>query len=161
MRLTHLNIGSNLGDRYGNIMAAVDALKSALAKCGDPEAAATIRVSSPVESEPWGFSSPNFFVNAGVNLVTTLEPYALLEATQMAEKTLSSASHRHTDGSYADRIVDIDIIWMEGISLNSPHLTLPHPRALQRSFVTIPFAQLNPTLDTTRLLFNKHSNKHS
>lgn len=157
MRLTHLNIGSNLGDRYGNIMAAVDALKGALAKCGDLEAAATIRVSSPVESEPWGFSSPNFFVNAGVNLITTLEPYALLEATQMAEKAISSASHRHPDGSYADRLVDIDIIWMEGIRLNSPALTLPHPRASERSFVTIPFAELNPTLDTARLLSIKPS----
>ena len=143
-RTSHLNIGSNLGDRYANIAAAVSALKAALISRGDLAAAESVVVSKAVESEPWGFTSPYSFVNVGVNISTRLTPLELLDATQEAEKAVSTASHRNPDGSYADRFVDIDIIWIEGVVINTPRLTVPHPRAGLRSFVLIPFRELNP-----------------
>ena len=70
MHTAYLNIGSNIGDRRGNIAAAVAAIKERL----DAGAA----VSAEVESEPWGYSSPNPYINIGVALRTEMSPLELL-----------------------------------------------------------------------------------
>ncbi len=68
-------------------------------------------VSAVVESEPWGFDSPNMFLNIGVNVeVGDLAPLELLYRLQAAQRSVDDSSHRKADGSYADRRVDIDLI---------------------------------------------------
>lgn len=74
---------------------------------------------------------------------TDIDPFALLDITQAVEREIGrGAPHRHPDGSYCDRPIDIDIIAMEGVTLSTPRLTLPHPRAHLRPFVLIPMHEL-------------------
>lgn len=133
MPRAYINIGSNIGDRRANIARAVTAV-SALPVTG-------IIVSPLFTSEPWGYSSPNDYLNQGISFVTELPPARLLDRLLAIERTISDASHRTPDGSYADRIIDIDLIAMDGVRLNTPTLTLPHPRASRRPFVMLPLIE--------------------
>ena len=135
-----LNIGSNMGDRRALIARAVALLREQL----QPQ---TIDVSDPVETAPDGFDSPNAFLNVAVMArgVALTDPYAVLVITQRVEQLVGhGAPHRHADGSYRDRPIDIDIIDIDGLHIQSPTLTLPHPRARLRPFVLIPTAQIAP-----------------
>lgn len=136
MPTAYINIGSNIGDRHGNIAAAVAAIKEHIA----PQ----LRVSDPVESAPWGYESPNSYINIGVAFETDLSPETLLGILLGIEKNICAASHRTIDGNYADRIIDIDLIAVDEIVCDTPSLTLPHPQMHLRPFVLIPMRQLNP-----------------
>ena len=93
------------------------------------------RVSSPVETPPWGFSSPFPFMNIGMDLqLPQMAPEALLDALQAIERSISSMPHRNADGSYRDREIDIDIILIDSLRMVSARLVLPHPRMLEREF---------------------------
>ncbi len=131
----YLNIGSNLGDRKAVIRLAVERL----AQFGAVEA-----VSSPIETPAWGFESQHAFLNVGVALEAQSEPLALLRAIHTIERSLGSASHRTPEGGYADRIVDIDVVAIEGLTLNSPELIVPHPHLPEREFYLVPMAQIAP-----------------
>lgn len=140
----YLNIGSNSGDCRAYLARAVAALVSAF-----PDA--SVRLSEAVESEPWGYESPNPYLNTGVALTMCREaPWDdaslldLLDAVQAAERSVSPAPHRNPDGSYRDREVDIDIIAVDTLIFKHPHLTLPHPRMHLRPFVLIPMQTLAP-----------------
>lgn len=136
MHSAHINIGSNIGDRLLNIRAAVAAIKQRL----DPHP----MISTPVESPPWGFKSSNTFINIGVTITTTLSPAQLLDTLLDIQAKISRAPHRTITGEYADRIIDIDLIAVDQTVVNTPQLTLPHPRMHLREFVLRPLAELNP-----------------
>ncbi len=141
MHRVHINIGSNQGDRKALIGRAVALLAEAFAP-------ARLSLSSYVESAPWGYDSPNPFLNRGVMLLTDamLSPEEVLERTQSVERIVGGGmSHRNPDGSYRDRLIDIDIIDIDGMAYQSPTLTLPHPRARLRNFVLRPLAELDPS----------------
>ncbi len=144
----YLNIGSNIGDRRANLARAVAALLST-----SMLAAARMRLSSIVESDPWGYESANAFLNQGVALTldiaspwTTGSLHALLDAVQQAEALAGATAHRNPDGTYRDRTVDIDIIAVDSLRIHTPRLTLPHPRAALRPFVMDPLHELGGTL---------------
>ena len=134
----HLNIGSNIGHRHSAIERAVAALSVALP--------GRIAVSDPIETPPWGFESPNPFVNVGVriDMASDLAPADVLEAVMAVQRSISPLSHRDATGGYCDRLIDIDIIAIDDIVLDTPDLTLPHPRMHLRDFVLIPLAALAP-----------------
>ncbi|MGM9844873.1 MAG: 2-amino-4-hydroxy-6-hydroxymethyldihydropteridine diphosphokinase [Muribaculaceae bacterium] len=134
----NLNIGSNLGDRHANLARAVAMLIDAFAP-------GQWLASDIVESEPWGFDSDNAFLNQGLRLDidSDMQPAEILALTRKVEQSICSDPHRHPDGSYRDRVIDIDIITIDHIVMNSPELTLPHPRMLNRPFVLIPYNQIN------------------
>jgi len=138
-----LNIGSNIGDRYAQIEQAV-ALLSIAFRAKSPQA--EIRRSTMIESEPWGFESENKFLNLGLMIKTPgdMAPLEVLEITRATERIISmnKESHRNADGSYRDRRIDIDIIDIDGIEMQTSELTLPHPRAAVRQFVSIPLEEL-------------------
>ena len=105
MHRIHLNIGSNQGDRRAVTGRAVALLAGALG--------GRLELSSYIESEPWGYESPNPFLNLGVLALVPGEitPFQVLEITQRIEKIIGpDSAHRNPDGSYRDRIIDIDII---------------------------------------------------
>ena len=136
--LVHLNIGSNQGDRRALIERAVALIVDILQP-------AEWRVSSPVETPPWGFSSPFPFMNIGMDLqLPQMAPEALLDALQAIERSISSMPHRNADGSYRDRPIDIDLIDAGGLRVCDAELTLPHPRAHLRPFVIGPLRELDP-----------------
>lgn len=142
----YINIGSNNGDRHAIIGKAVALLSKAF-KTLD----AHIKVSEPIETAPWGFVSDNSFVNVGV-LVSFESALAwtpqklekLYEITSGIEHTISAMPHRNPDGTYCDREIDIDIIFVDELTYNSDTLTIPHPRMALRDFVLIPLRQLMP-----------------
>ena len=144
MALYHLNIGSNLGNRKANIAKAIAEIT--LLSTTKPI------ISKPVETEPWGFSSSHNFINMGINITCSLQPLQLLLKIKEIEHSICPDSHRKPDGSYAVRLIDIDIILADNLSINIsetnhglPALIIPHPKMHQRKFVLKPLAELLPS----------------
>lgn len=130
-----INIGSNLGNRRMNLSRAVAAIEKEFG---------WFELSHTVESAPWGFESPNAFLNVGMMFLSDLEPHEILRCLQDIEWRLSPGAHRNPDGTYADRAVDIDIIAIDDIVVDSPELKIPHPMMHKRSFVLEPMQELAP-----------------
>lgn len=141
MPRVHFNIGSNLGDRQSNIARAIAQLERLHASFPDKNG---IDLSRPVESAPWGFESANMFINVGLSITTDIPPLRLLTETQRIERSIADAAHRDSRGNYIDRAIDIDIIFYGDTVIDSPELTLPHPRALLRDFVITPLCDTDP-----------------
>ena len=137
MATAYLSLGSNLGDRLRLIQEAVAALTV--------EAGPVTALSSLYETEPWGFSSPHRFLNVALALETTLSPETLLAVTQHIERDLGR-THKSVDGQYADRTIDIDLLFVGDAVLDTPALTLPHPRLHLRRFVLEPLCEIAPAL---------------
>ena len=131
----YLNIGSNLGDRQAVIKQAI----GRLAALGSVEA-----VSSSIETPAWGFVSQHEFLNVGLVLESHSEPLALLHTIHSIERGLGSSSHRTPEGGYADRLVDIDVMAIDGLTLSTSELTVPHPHLPEREFYLAPMAQIAP-----------------
>ena len=129
----YLNIGSNMGDRRDNLYRAVAFLAAGTGGCA---------VSHIVESEPWGFESDRRFMNLGVMLESDLEPHQMLERIHDIERRLGSASHRDEQGNYIDRLVDIDIVAIDDLVIDTPDLQVPHPHLAERDFFLRPMMQL-------------------
>lgn len=138
----YINIGSNQGDRMANIDRAVALIADRLA--------ATPNLSDPVESEPWGYTSDSPYLNVGLLVHTAMAPDSLLDTLLDIQQSISPAPHRNPDGTYADRLIDIDLIACGETVVNDRttpagnRLTLPHPRMHLRPFVLIPMLQLDP-----------------
>ena len=139
MPTVYLNIGSNKGHRHALIERAVALISDTF-----PDAA--LRRSSIIESAPWGYASDSTFLNIGVALDFDTEPRPteLLEILQRIERSISPEAHRNPDGSYRDRCLDIDIIAIDTLKVDTECLKLPHPRAALRDFVMIPLRELAP-----------------
>ena len=134
---TYLGIGTNLGDRTANLHRAVDMINE--------QAGHVLACSSFIETEPWGFSSDNAFLNAVIEVDTPLTPHELLRVTQEIEHTMGR-THKSINGNYSDRIIDIDILLYEDWAINESELTIPHPLIWQRSFVYEPLLEIAPHL---------------
>ena len=131
----YLNIGTNLGDRIANLRRAIVALSAGTGGCG---------VTPFIESEPWGFESSHRFVNVGVVVRSAMEPHDMLRWIHDIEHRLGSAAHRDAQGGYIDRLVDIDIMAIDDLVIDTPDLTVPHPHLFDRDFFYLPMRQLNP-----------------
>lgn len=131
----YLSLGSNIGDREALLGRAAALLGE---RCGDVTA-----VSKIFETVPEGFRSPHLFYNISLALETTLSPYGLLSETQEIERELGR-THKSRDGVYADRPIDIDLILYGDLILDTPELTVPHPRFRERLFVLKPLAEIAP-----------------
>ena len=137
MSTAYINIGSNMGNRNALIEQAIAHIEFL---CN-----AKTRKSPYVESEPWGYDSPNTFLNIGIAIETQLNPQELLDSLLKIEKSISPSSHRDEDGDYIDRLIDIDLIAVDDVVIDSPTLQLPHPRMHLRDFVLTPMMHLNPS----------------
>jgi len=131
----YLNIGSNIGDRRDNLYRAVAFLAAGTSGCA---------VSSIVESEPWGFTSDHGFMNLGVSLESAMEPHLMLDRIHDIERRLGSGAHRDEHGNYIDRLVDIDIVAIDDLIIDTPSLQVPHPHLAERDFFLRPMMQLAP-----------------
>lgn len=137
MPTIYLNIGTNLGDRLKNINKAISLIEKKL--CCTPSR------SEIFESKPWGFVSDNPFYNICIALESDINPFKLLRVIKEIENKMGSSSHRTSSGEYADRIIDIDIIAIDDLIIDSPELTIPHPHLLERAFFFVPLKQLAPS----------------
>lgn len=136
-RDAYVALGSNLGDSRQTLSRAIDALGSL------PSSALTAR-SRLYRTPPWGLHEQPDFINAVVRLHTALSPHQLLDALLAIE----AAAGRVRDGErWGPRTLDLDLLHMDGIVLDDPDLTLPHPRIHQRAFVLAPLADIAPQLE--------------
>jgi len=133
MHKIYLGLGSNLGNRKENLAYAIRLIGERVGK--------VLRVSSFIETEPWGFESENTFVNAVILCETDLTPRQLLGATQKIEREMGRQK-KSTDGGYSDRCIDIDILLYDNLRVDEPDLQIPHPLMLKRDFVMIPLREI-------------------
>ena len=133
MHKVYLGLGTNLGNRKQNIR---DSIKKIGELIGVIE-----RQSALYETKPWGYSSPNDFINACVCVLTSLSPRKLLETTQAIEKDMGRTL-KSKDGEYHDRIIDIDILLYDDLKVNEPDLQIPHPLMTERDFVMTPLKEI-------------------
>ncbi len=134
MAIAYLGLGTNIGNKRRNMITAAALLAE---RVGD-----VLALSGFYETEPWGFESENFFLNAAVKLKTSFSPLELLQITQQIEKELGRAEK--SNGVYHDRIIDIDILLYDDEVLQIPGLTLPHPLMHERKFVMDPLSEIAP-----------------
>lgn len=131
--IAYLSLGSNLGDRHATMQSAILLLGK--------QAGTVDRVSSAIETEPWGFESANKFLNMCVRIITTLSPEQLLATSKDIELQLGRTT-KSVNGQYHDRPIDIDILTYDDLRINTPSLTLPHPHMHERDFVMIPLREI-------------------
>ena len=143
-RVGYLGLGSNVGDRPGNVARALELLER--------HEVAVQAVSSLYETEPVGevLDQPDF-LNAAARVTTPLEPLGLLDACKEVEAELG----RDFEGArHGPRPIDVDVLLLGDLELNHARLTLPHPEVRNRQFVLVPLLELDPGLalpDGTRL----------
>lgn len=136
MAIAYLALGTNIGNKRRNMITAAALLAE---RVGD-----VLALSGFYETEPWGFQSENTFLNAALQLNTSLSPLELLKATQEIE--IEMGRTQKSNGAYHDRIIDIDILLYEDLVLQTPELTLPHPLMHERLFVMEPLAEIAPNV---------------
>ena len=136
MALVYLGLGTNIGNKRKNMVTAAALLAE---RAGD-----VLSLSSFYETEPWGFASENTFLNAALELETACSPMELLHLTQQIEREMGRT--QKSDGSYHDRIIDIDILLYGNEVVHHEDLVVPHPLMQQRLFVMQPLAETAPSL---------------
>ena len=129
-----LALGSNLGDRAAYLQDAVDGLS-------DDRSIRVVAASPVYETAPLG-PSEEAFLNAVIEIATDLEPHELLERCHDCE----NVAGRVRTERWGARTLDVDIIWMEDVTLDDATLTIPHAEASQRLFVLIPLRDLDPVV---------------
>lgn len=132
MRTAYLSLGSNLGDRLENLLAAVRLLTR-------PGSVDLLAVSSVWETLPQGKTDQPDFLNMAVALRTSLDPEALLAHGLAVEAALGRVRLER----WGPRLIDIDLCWFDDLSMATAHLELPHPRLAQRAFVLVPLLELD------------------
>ncbi len=141
MTRAFLSLGSNLGDSLQLLTDAVETLGSSV-----------VAVSPVYETDPIGGPAQEKFLNLVVELETELGPRQLLAVCHRLE----SGANRVRIERWGPRSLDVDIISMDGVTLDEPDLQIPHPRADQRRFVLAPLADLAPDLVDPEVLARSH-----
>ena len=139
-----LGLGSNLGDRTSLLERAIQFAGERVGKI--------IGRSSFIETEPWGYESPNRFLNGVILCETRLSPREVLETIQQMERELGKRQEHATrrDGhstAYKDRPVDIDILLYDDLTVDEPDLKIPHPLMRERDFVMKPLREIETKLN--------------
>ncbi|WP_419849942.1 2-amino-4-hydroxy-6-hydroxymethyldihydropteridine diphosphokinase [Candidatus Poriferisocius sp.] len=130
MTRAFLGLGSNLGDRMGYLKDAVAAMDDCVA------------VSGIYETDPVGGPDQGRYLNVVAELDTSRSARDLLELCQMLE----AAAERVRDVRWGPRTLDVDVLWVDGETVDEPDLVVPHPRMFERAFVMVPLGELAPDL---------------
>jgi 2-amino-4-hydroxy-6-hydroxymethyldihydropteridine diphosphokinase len=128
-------LGGNVGDVRDTLDRAMEAL------C-DRTSVRLIARSSDYRTPPWGVIDQPPFINRAIIVDTALPPLDLLAQAQAVERGFGR--DRAREQRWGPRTLDIDLIDYGDITLHTPALTLPHPRALERAFVLVPLAEIAP-----------------
>jgi 2-amino-4-hydroxy-6-hydroxymethyldihydropteridine diphosphokinase len=133
MPTVYLALGTNLGQRLENLRRALHALAPDFA----------IRsISSIYETEPaYVLDQPRFY-NIVLRAETSLKPLAVLHLLKKLEQQLGRVAGER----FGPRLIDLDVLFYENLVLETPELTLPHPRLPERAFVLVPLAEIAPDL---------------
>ncbi len=132
MHTVFLSIGSNLGNREAYLRRAITEIRKRIG--------AIVSQSAFFVTAPWGFESEHQFLNACLGVKTLLRPADLLRETQAIERGMGRQEKSH--GSYHDRIIDIDILLYDDLTIHSADLIVPHPLMGERLFVLRPLDEI-------------------
>ena len=142
MTLAYFSLGSNLGDRG-------EYLRLGVAMMVEREASRTSRV---YQSEPVGGVAQSDFWNLVLEVSTEASAHELLARVRAAE----AAAHRTRDVRWGPRTLDVDIVWIDGVTCDDEELTVPHPRLFERNFVLTPLRELRQDLVSDAQLAQAH-----
>ncbi len=138
MSIVYLSLGSNLGQREANLQAALEAL---------PPWVQVKACSSVYETAPWGYANQPSYLNLVVQGLTHLPPRRLLYSLKRIEARLG----RRATFRYGPRTIDLDILAYDDLRLDTPGLSIPHPRMQERAFVLVPLCEIAPAWVHPRL----------
>ena len=128
-----------LGGNVGDVRAT---FKKAIANiCGMAQAVLLAR-SCDYATPPWGNEQQPRFINACIEIETSLDPQALLFTLHKVEQKFGR--DRANETRWGPRTLDLDLLTYNDVSLQRPELTLPHPRLFERAFVLVPLAEIAP-----------------
>ena len=135
----YISVGSNIGDKQGHINLAFQSFQ-------EHDAVSKVISSSLIETDPWGYTEQDIFVNSMCFCESILAPHQMLCLLQSLEQGAGRKRHIH----WGPRTLDLDIIlaFDEGgtmISVCDESLTIPHPYFWERTFVLEPLHELLPT----------------
>jgi 2-amino-4-hydroxy-6-hydroxymethyldihydropteridine diphosphokinase len=131
----YLGLGSNIGNREEILHSAIKSISERIGEI--------ISLSAFYDTPPLGFESLHFFLNAVCCIETGLSPLAILNQTETIERELGRSSKSY-NSVYSDRTIDIDILLVEDLVVNSERLTIPHPLMHERRFVLQPLVEIAP-----------------
>jgi len=129
-----VGLGSNRDDPVGRVRRAVERLKAIPGVSG-------LRASALYLTAPWGVKDQPDFVNAVAVMDTVRGPLELLDELQALEVT---AGRRRDGERWGPRVLDLDLLMYGDLQMDTPRLTLPHPRMHERAFVLVPLLELAP-----------------
>ena len=141
--ISYLGLGANLGEREKNLRLAIEQIKKI-------RGVEVLRVSSFYETAAWGVTNQPNFINAAVKISADIEPLQLLDELQKIEINLGRVRKEH----WGARTIDIDILLIDDLKINSERLTVPHKFLYERDFVLVPLSEILPTLK-----FNLHGDE--
>ena len=129
----YLGLGTNLGDKENNLLAAVEEIKKRVGE--------VTSLSAFYATEPWGFTSEHSFTNAVCCISTVFSPMEVLRLTQDIERFLGRLK-KSVNGQYSDRLIDIDILLLGDDRIDCDELTVPHKLMWEREFVMKPLLEI-------------------
>jgi 2-amino-4-hydroxy-6-hydroxymethyldihydropteridine diphosphokinase len=132
MHKAFIALGSNLGDKRKNIEIAIEKIKEKGIKI--------LKVSSIIETEPYGYKDQDSFLNAVCLVETSLDPFSLLRVLLNIEEEMG----RKRTFKWGPRNIDLDIIFYDDLVIESEELIIPHPDAHNRTFVMGPISEIEP-----------------
>ena len=135
MPIAYVGLGSNIGDKAGNILRALDILSQS-------DGIKATKVSSFYETEPIGCEDQDWFVNAVAQVEIIFSPEELLNAFKKVEQIMG----RKNTIRWGPREIDLDLLMYDQLCFESPGLVIPHPRLHERAFVLVPLAKIAPDL---------------
>lgn len=127
----YIALGANLGDREQTLMSAIMMLDK-------QEDIKVTACSDLYETDPVGYTDQPAFINMAICVNTTLSPQELLDRMLEIENQLGRVRHIR----WGPRTVDLDLLWYEGVEMNTDTLILPHPRMQERAFVLVPLSDV-------------------
>src|ERR1700741_2198023 len=128
-------LGGNVGEVRATFQKAIGNI------CGMAQAVLKAR-SSDYATPPWGDEAQADFINACIEIETSLDPHALLFTLHKIEKKFGR--DRATEQHWGPRTLDLDLIAYDDVRIDKPELTLPHPHLFERAFVLVPLAEIVP-----------------
>ena len=132
MATAHIGIGSNIGEREDNCERSVGLLIE--------NGIIVTRISHMIETEPWGVTDQQKFINMAVEVHTDLGPEALLQVLKQVEHDMG----RLPSARWGPRLVDLDILFYDDLVMKTNDLEIPHPYLKDRDFVLGPLAEIAP-----------------
>ena len=129
--IIYLLLGSNLGEKKKQMDQTIDLIPEMIGQ--------VTKRSSFYETEPWGFSSEEFFLNIAMQTLTSLSPEEVMRKIDEIEKRFG---RERSDSGYSSRTMDIDILFYDDLVLDQDILKIPHPMLKDRRFVLVPLNEI-------------------